>query len=259
MGSIMKVRCSPRRIASTLLTVCGLNVGMLLVDEIKIQANLVLSNNENTNSRVVGFVGDMEIDLEPTQVTEEPKLAQYVTQFGYRDMLTTFECIGPYFFSSSTMITSALVNASLQSVVMFETLDLNVFGLCMDAGGTNRAMVTELTKVKAPMKQHSPAPKNRQAFILKGRVFEAFPADSGACCNHPYRQGAKLWFMFDPSHLMKSMRNWWFNASSSDEALTRGQYSLHWGLLRTVVKTVNEAYSFKDLKITDKHLNLNSW
>jgi hypothetical protein len=72
------------------------------------------------------------------------KKTTYVLQFMWRDLMSSFDTIGPYFTAEGSIETKFLVSCLFESMFVFETYGFRVYGLVCDGASCNLSLLKHL-------------------------------------------------------------------------------------------------------------------
>jgi len=174
-----------------LLELPPLPIGMLTMNELKIQNGLAYLNDET----VVGIAMSAEdlVSLRDVydEVQQGASRTSHVMQFLWRDYSGNFDVIGPYFTSEGGLGGHAVFAALWDTVAWLARHGFQTHSVCSDAASTNvkafDAMVDDL--VDTP-------------FV-----------------HNPF-SGKPLYFFPDPPHMLKSIRNAWYHSREGRHSQT---------------------------------------
>jgi len=173
-------------------------VGALMFDEIKISGGFAFKNN----SELVGFACSAEdlvslrdIYLDDSREKSDAETpCSYVLQFMWRDMTSRFDVIGPYWTSVGTFTGGGVNGCFWEALCWFSRYGFAVHEVLCDAASTN----VKFIKLCCPHADLFTRP---------------------ACLN-PFT-GKNMFFILDPEHMLKSLRNALFSSGSHELATRR--------------------------------------
>ena len=210
---------------------------ILLMDEMKIQENLVW---DKYTGELIGFVDLGDVDVNFNTLQKPSKLASHVLVFLIRSI------INPFKFSLANFATTSATSTQLflliwKAIGICELNGIKVIGLTCDAASHNRKM----------FKMHSfmAAEEDQVDVDVTYRTRNRFSVDRF------------IYFISDPPHLIKTMRNCLYSSGYGRSA------RLMWNAGNDILwKHVTDIY-YEDLdcglqllpKLTNDHINLTSY
>ena len=118
--------------------------GALIFDEVKVACQLMWNSRNNklmglamTSTDLISL-NDIYLLL---QRSEGSKQTSYVLQFLWRDLTSSFDIIGPYFTSASTVDSKFVMACVLETVKLFQCHGLKTSVLMCDGGSSNVATI----------------------------------------------------------------------------------------------------------------------
>ena len=160
--------------------------GIIVFDEVKVSGKIAW----NTASGKIVGVGLPETALSSLfdlfgKPEESPKPAEYVLQFLYRDMSSSFDFIGPYFTKAAAFTSDDIYEYFLQVLRCFEASGFNVRGVICDGASSNLSLIRKITE------QEGDIPISEEARFGTPYIPRIL---------HPYRRGMYIYWIICPSH-----------------------------------------------------------
>lgn len=199
-------------------------LGGLFFDEVKIKEGLVF---DSSSWELIGFT-----DIHEENGTNNPldKLATHVLQFFYRSLFFKFDFPCAYFLTQGA--TAVQLNRMFWfGISLLHSFGFDVLLVCCDGASSNRTFYT--------MNTNNP---------LHSECLNPFS-------NYP------IFFMSDPPHLMKKLRNNLFNSGFNHKRFTRHMMNNENYILWDHVNDVYKREKLRNLYVTDlrsSHINLDN-
>lgn len=180
--------------------------GILMLDSMKCIDGLVFNSSEGS---VVGIscqdptiVGDL-FDNTPRQVSN----TQYILQFLWRDEASKFDVLGPW-FTHNRDFNSPQLDAIFWKVIQhYSAVRMHVNLVVCDAASFNISFITNLCCGDEGQTNSNP----------KSATFEPK-------CTNPFTE-RDIWFIVDPSHMLKNVRNQCFGSKRNGKKIFRATLS----------------------------------
>ena len=199
-------------------------LGGLFFDEVKIKESLVF---DSSSWELIGFT-----DIHEENGTNNPldKLATHVLQFFYRSLFFKFDFPCAYFLTQGA--TAVQLNRMFWfGISLLHSFGFDVLLVCCDGASSNRTFYT--------MNTNNP---------LHSECLNPFS-------NYP------IFFMSDPPHLMKKLRNNLFNSGFNHKRFTRHMMKNENYILWDHVNDMYKREKLRNLYVTDlrsSHINLDN-
>lgn len=181
--------------------------GVMIFDEVKVISKILWNSRSHEVYGLAMTDDDMislcdvfaELNGKKTERTE------YVLQFIWRDMSSTFDVYGPYFTTHSSLDAKFTLACVLDTLRLLHDFGFKTCALICDGAATNLAVIKSMMGVRGAFGMKSESTPDRHA------IDSSIP--------HPFWRHKKLFLIVCPAHQLKNMVN---ALHSSRQAGTKG-------------------------------------
>lgn len=127
-----------------------LGVGVLIFDEVKVIGKVVLNMKNETFLGLAMDEDEMNNlhDIYRSLESREPTPAEYMLQFLWRDLTSSYDIIGPYFSLRSTINHSIVIDTLLETMRAFNNYNFKTICVVCDGASSNMAAIKLLSMDK---------------------------------------------------------------------------------------------------------------